>query len=76
MKTILLPIPVPTRVIKRAHLRARAVHRLARTKRWPAYVFAAAIQEMPHDVHDNLPATVAVRAVHMYLLYLSFTLIE
>lgn len=62
----------PHRVV----LRARAVHRLARQKRWPAYIFAAIAQETPHEVHDNPVASLIVRAAHIYLLYLSFTLID
>ena len=62
----------PERVV----LRAKAVHRLARQKRWPAYVFAAIAQETPHEVHDNPLASVAMRAAHIYLLYLTFTLID
>lgn len=64
---------------QRVRLRMRAMHRLARQKKWPAFVLAATIQDpaiLPHDVHDNLPATVAVRAVHMYLTYLSLTLLD
>lgn len=61
--------------------RARAVHRLARQKRWPAYMFAAVAQEVPHEIHihdnhDNLAASVAVRAAHIGLTYLAFTLLD
>lgn len=60
--------------------RARAVHRLARQKRWPAYAFAAIAQEFPHElphgVDENPMASVAIRAMHIGLIYLSFTLID
>ena len=67
---------------QRLALRARAVHRLARRKRWPAYVFAAVAQETPHDVdwiagaHHSPATTLAVKAAHILLIYLSFTLID
>lgn len=60
--------------------RAKAVHRLARQKRWPAYVFAAVAQDFPHDFppqEDHHPElSLAIRAVHIGLMYLSFTLID
>jgi hypothetical protein len=78
-KCIILPHPVKP---QRLALRARAVHRLARQKRWPAYVFAAVAQETPHDagwipdVHDSPAVNLAVKAAHILLLYISFTLID
>ena len=62
----------PQRVV----LRARAVHRLARQKRWPAYIFAAIAQETPREFPDHPVASLAMHAAHIYLLYLSFTLID
>lgn len=61
--------------------RARAVHRLARQKRWPAYVFASVAQEFPHEFshegHESHPElSIAIRAIHIALLYISFTLID
>lgn len=60
----------------KAAFRVKAVHRLARQKRWPAYVFAAVAQEFPHDVPENPVASLAIRAVHIGLLYVSFTLLD
>jgi hypothetical protein len=68
----LLNVPPP----KKMAFRAKAVHRLARQKRWPAYVFAAVAQEFPHDVHDDAVMSAAIRVVHIGLIYLSFTLID
>lgn len=70
MKSILHTPP------EKVAFRARAVHRLARQKRWPAYMFAAVAQEVPHDIHNHPVASVAVRAVHIGLTYLAFTLID
>lgn len=70
MRTLKLPPP------QRVALRARAVHRLAQKKRWPAYVFAAIVQETPHEVHDNPTASLAIKAAHIWLTYLSFTLLD
>jgi hypothetical protein len=64
------------KLIHRIALKARAAHRLARQKRWPAYVFAAAAQEFPHDVPDHPVATLVLKAIHMYVLYVSFSLID
>lgn len=71
MKVLNVP---PEKVV----FRARAVHRLARQKRWPAYMFAAVAQEVPHDMHDHHHpvASVAAHAVHIGLTYLAFTLID
>jgi hypothetical protein len=69
--------------VPRVIFRAKAVHRLAKKKRWPAYVFAAVAQETPHDIswmpghhQDDPVALVAVKAAHIALIYLSFTLID
>jgi len=63
---------------QRMALRARAVHRLARKKRWPAYMFAAIVQETPHEFSgpDHTVESLAMRLTHVLLIYLSFTLIE
>jgi hypothetical protein len=67
-------------LLPRLCIKARAIHRLARRKRWPAYAFAAAIQEFPHEIPHEIPhhdqATLMIHAVHMYLVYLTFTLID
>lgn len=67
-------------LLPRLCIKARAIHRLARRKRWPAYAFAAAIQEFPHEISHEIPyhdqATLMIHAVHMYLVYLTFTLID
>lgn len=77
--------PTTMRLIHPARLalRARAVHRLARQKRWPAYVFAAVTQELPHDAdflgangHAHDLESLMIRAAHIALLYVSFTLID
>ena len=57
--------------------RARAVHRLARQKRWPVYLFAALVQETPHVLPTHDPVTGAIfSAAHIGLIYLSFTLLD
>jgi len=63
-------------LLPRLHSRIRAIHRLARRKRWPAYAFAAVIQELPHDIPHHDHATLMIKALHMYLVYLTFTLID
>ena len=63
-------------LLPRLCIKARAIHRLARRKRWPAYAFAAAIQEFPHEIPHDDQATLMIHAVHMYLVYLTFTLID
>lgn len=53
-----------------------AAHRLARMKKWPAYAFAAAVQEIPHDVHGDPVADLALKVAHMSLVFVAFTLID
>ena len=70
---------IPSKIV----LRVRAVHRLARRKRWPAYAFAAIAQETPHDAtflgvdhHVDIAASCVLKAVHVALVYMSLTLID
>lgn len=68
------------RLPPRLLFKARALHRLARHKRWPAYVFAAAVQETPHldycHHHHQPLESMALQAAHIALVYLSFTLLD
>lgn len=62
-------------VVRRAH----ALHRLARRKRWPAYVIAATAQDFPmvkEVQHDDLAVACVAHMVHVGLIILSLTLLE